>query len=132
VLIENGQTHIFFSRWEALTIPSVLLSGPEATLTSIRQLTPVEALLDTIWAEGGVLLDVDTHRVLFWGGNAIAERPYLRRPLLAVLPFLWPTWSIDWARFGVAEETTNAPFSLAILRQMASWPLSPPNAQPPP
>jgi hypothetical protein len=32
--------------WGMLTIPSVLLSGPEATLAFIHQLTPVEALLD--------------------------------------------------------------------------------------
>lgn len=69
MIIEHGQTQIFFSRWGALTIPSVLLSGPAGTLEYIRQLTPDEALLDNVWAEGGVLVNVDTHRTLFWGGR---------------------------------------------------------------
>ncbi|HYL45046.1 MAG TPA: hypothetical protein VEU97_16815 [Ktedonobacteraceae bacterium] len=107
VIIENGQSHIFYSRWGALTIPSVLLSGPEGTLEYIRQLSPDEALLDNIWAEGGVLMDVDAHRALFWGGDAIALQPYLRRPLLAALSLLWPGWSIDWALFGVADLARN-------------------------
>jgi hypothetical protein len=103
VIVENGQAQIFFSRWGALTIPSVLLSGPEGTLEYICQLTPDESLLNNVWAEGGVLVNVDTHRALFWGGNSIAEHPYLRRPLLTALSLLWPGWSIDWALFGVAD-----------------------------
>ena len=107
VIIENGQAQIFFSRWGAVTIPSVLLSGPERTLAYIRQLTPDESLLDDIWAEGGVLVNIDTQRALFWGGVSISMHPYLRRPLLAALRVLWPGWSIDWAMFGVADLARN-------------------------
>lgn len=103
VIIENRHAHIFFSRWGALDIPSVMLSGAEATLAYMRQLTPIDSLLNNVWAEGGILLDVDTHHALFWGGDSIALHPYLRRPLLAVLPLLWPGWSINWALFGVAD-----------------------------
>ncbi len=102
VIVEHGQAQIFYSRWGAVTIPSVLLSGPEGTLAYIRQLTPDESLLDDVWAEGGVLVNVDTHCALFWGGS-IATCPYLRRPLLAALSLLWSGWSIDWAQFGVAD-----------------------------
>jgi hypothetical protein len=107
VIVENGQAQIFYSRWGALTIPSVLLSGSKRTLEYIRQLTPDESLLDDVWAEGGVLVDVDIQRALFWGGDRIAVHPYLRRPLLAALPMLWPDWSIDWAKFGVADLARN-------------------------
>ncbi len=71
VIVEYGQAQIFFSRWGALTIPSVLLSGPEETLVYIRQLTPAESLLDNVWAESGVLVNVDTHHALFWGAIAL-------------------------------------------------------------
>jgi hypothetical protein len=90
-----------------VTIPSVLLAGPEGTLEYIRQLTPDDSLLDDVWAEGGVLVNVDTHRALFWGGDTIAVHPYLRRPLLAALSSLWPGWSIDWALFGVVDLARN-------------------------
>ena len=38
ILIEDGQLHIFYSHWGALTIPAVIASGPEATLAYIREL----------------------------------------------------------------------------------------------
>lgn len=65
VLIADGQPTIYFSRWGALRIPAVVLSGPEATLAYVRQLTPDDSLLDDTWAEGGMLLDLDAHRLLF-------------------------------------------------------------------
>lgn len=85
----------------------MLLSGPEGTLEYIRQLTPGESLLNDVWAEGGVLVNVDRQSTLFWGGDAIAEYSYLRRPLLAALSLLWPGWSIDWAPFGVEDLARN-------------------------
>jgi hypothetical protein len=103
VLIEDGQPSISFSRWGALSIPAVVLSGPEATLAYVRQLTPDDSLLEDTWAEGGMLLDLDAHRLLFWGGEMILWRPYLRRPLLKALPTLWPGWTVAWALFEMAD-----------------------------
>lgn len=53
VLIADGQPSIYFSRWGALSIPAVVLSGPEATLAYVHQLTPDDSLLEDTWAEGG-------------------------------------------------------------------------------
>jgi hypothetical protein len=103
VLIEQGQKQIFFSRWGALTTPAVLLSGPEKALKYIRELEPDDALMTNVFAEGGILYNADERRVLFWGGESIAGLPYLRRPLLKLLPLLWQGWSIDWAMYGVAD-----------------------------
>lgn len=103
VFIKNGQKQIFFSRWGAPTIPAVLLSGPEETLKYIRELEPDDALMTNVFAEGGILYNADERRVLFWGGDYIAGLPYLRRPLLKLLPVLWQGWSIDWAMYGVAD-----------------------------
>ena len=103
VLVEAEQMHIFYSHSGALTIPAVIASGPEATLAYIRELEPTEGLLEKVWIEGGILFNVDTRHALFWGGDSIAVHPYLRRPLLAALPLLWPGWSINWATFGVTD-----------------------------
>lgn len=102
VLIEDGHAQTFYSSWDALSTPAVMARGPEGALAYLHELTPDE-LMDQAWIEGGILLDVDTHRALFWGGDRIATRPYLRRPLLAALPLLWPGWSITWAMFGMAD-----------------------------
>lgn len=103
MLIENGQKQIFYSHFGAITVATVLLAGPEDTLKYIRELEPTEYLMNNIWAEGGILYNADERRVMFWGGDTIAAYPYLRRPLLKLLPALWPGWSIDWAMHGVAD-----------------------------
>ncbi|HLZ57194.1 MAG TPA: hypothetical protein VKR06_09630 [Ktedonosporobacter sp.] len=104
VLIKDRQLNIFYSHRGALAIPAVIASGPEATLAYIRELEPAQGLIGMLaLIEGGIFLDVDAHSVLFWGGDAIAGHPYLRRPLLAALPWLWPGWSIHWATYGIAD-----------------------------
>ena len=66
-------------------------------------LTPDDKLLDDTWAEGGMLLDLDARRLLFWGGMQFDTHPYLRRAFFKVLPSLWPNWSVAWSVFGVAD-----------------------------
>lgn len=103
VLIEEGHHHIYFSRWGALNLPAVLLSGPDATLAYMRGLTPDNTLLDCVWAEGGLVLDTDDQRLRFFGGINSDTAPYLRRPLLAALRMLWPGWAVGWATHGIAD-----------------------------
>jgi hypothetical protein len=103
VLLEGSTSHIYFSRWGALSIPAVLLSGPEATIDYVRSLTPTDGLLDCVWAEGGLVVDQNRRLVKFFGGQEIERKPYLRRPLLKALRTLWVGWTIEWATFGIAD-----------------------------
>lgn len=103
VLIEGGRPEIYFSRWGAPSIPAVLLSGPETTIAYVRALIPDDDLQDCVWAEGGVVLNLDRRELLFFGGGRIETTPYLRRPLLLALRACWPGWSVEWARFGIAD-----------------------------
>jgi hypothetical protein len=103
VIIEDGQPAIYFSRWGALTIPAVLLSGPDATTAYVRALTPDDALLDDTWAEGGLALHLGQRELRFFGGLVIESSPYLRRPLLRALRMLWQGWSVEWAAHGIAD-----------------------------
>ena len=103
VVIEGGRSEIYFSRWGAPYIPAVLLAGPEATVAYVRALTPDNDLLDCVWAEGGISLDIDQRELRFFGGVKVASAPYVRRLLLDVLRANWSGWSVDWARFGIAD-----------------------------
>lgn len=102
-LIEHGATRMFYSHWGAKSIPAQLLAGPERTIDYLRALDPAEKLLNSAWAEGAILLDIDKCRACFWGGEDIAYYPYLRRALLPALRQLWPGWTMEWATFGMAD-----------------------------
>lgn len=103
VLIEERTTQIYYSHWGAQSIPEQLLAGPKHTMTFLRTLKPDTKLLDTAWAEGGILLDSDRRRLLFWGGESISFCPYLRRVFLPVLRHLWSGWSAEWATQGIVD-----------------------------
>lgn len=103
VLIEDGTTQIYYSHWGAHRAPEHLLAGPKHTMAFLRTLKPATELLDTTWAEGGILLDADRRRLLFWGGEDISFCPYLRRVFLPVLGHLWPGWSVEWATQGIVD-----------------------------
>jgi hypothetical protein len=67
-------------------------------------LEPRNYLLNTTWAEGGILLDTtDGKTLLFFGGKAIDGRPYLRRLLLPALRVIWPGWRVSWATHGIVD-----------------------------
>lgn len=98
VIIQDGQHQIFFSRWGAVSIADLLLAGPDVTIALSSEGYPDENLLNDVWGEGGVLIDVDKRHLLFWSDYKIDE-PYLRRPYLTVLRTLWPTWTVEWSTF---------------------------------
>jgi hypothetical protein len=103
VLVEQGKPTMYYTHWGSKEIPALLLAGPERTWEYVQRATPCEELLDSVWAEGGLLIDRDHRRLLFWGGEDILCVPYLRRFLLPALRQLWPEWIVEWALHGVAD-----------------------------
>jgi len=103
VLVEKGESTIFYTPWGATVVPEVLLAGFARTRRYAQQLTPHIELMSEVWAEGAALIDDDQHRLLFWGGENIQYEPYLRRALLPALRFLWPGWTVEWAAHGIAD-----------------------------
>lgn len=114
-LIEHGVRSMYYSHWGAKGIPAQLLAGPERTVGYLRTLAPAEKLLDSAWAEGAILLDVDQRRVYFWGGEDIAYYPYLRRVLLPALRQLWPEWTMEWATFGMADIARHMGLDVSLV-----------------
>jgi hypothetical protein len=88
-LIEDGRLQLYFSRWGALTIPAVVLSGPEDTIAYVRNHTLTDGLLNNTWAEGVIFIDVDAKTMKRSGGDDIDLKPYLQRPLLKAVRSLW-------------------------------------------
>lgn len=78
--------------------------GPELALRyagSLRACSQSQ-WLDPAWADGGVLIDLDRSRLLFFGDELMVDMAQ-RRAMLAVLPDLWRGYSVGWAYDGLAE-----------------------------
>jgi hypothetical protein len=103
VLIEGTQAHLYYAHEGGLYVPSVMLTGPEATAAYMRRLAPDTSFMLWYWADGGILLDRNQLRARFWGGNDMNYQPFLRRPLLERLAEQWPGWRVEWASYGQAE-----------------------------
>ncbi|HET9980070.1 MAG TPA: hypothetical protein VFQ32_06490 [Ktedonobacterales bacterium] len=103
VIIEDGAIDIYYSHWGAMSVPAVVIDGPKATSDYIRDLSPFDRLMNDTWAEGGILLDADTHTLLFFGGKELPRRPDLRRLFLRAIRLTWPEWLISWATHGVVD-----------------------------
>jgi hypothetical protein len=104
VLIEGEVISVYYSKWGAQSVPTVVIDGPEATLAYIRDEGPTtESLMDDIWAEGGILLDMDRHALLFFGGENIMFSPPWQRIFLRMVRHVWQGWSIAWAGRGIID-----------------------------
>ncbi len=103
VLIEDGAIDIYYDKWGAQGVPAVVIDGSEATIASIRELAPTESLMDDIWAEGGILLDMDRRELLFFGGDSIRFSPPWQRILLHMMRRVWQGWSVAWAGRGIVD-----------------------------
>jgi hypothetical protein len=102
VLIEGGVISVYYSKWGAMEVPAVVIDGPEATRAYIRDEGPTtDSLLDDIWAEGGILLDLDRRALLFFGGENITFAPSWQRILLHMMRRVWQGWSVAWAARGL-------------------------------
>jgi hypothetical protein len=120
VLIEDGTTATYYSHWGAKVVPAVVLGGFAATRAYLRALAPADGLLDTVWAEGGILLDGSTHTLLFWGGELLRDRPDLRRLFLPSVRLRWPGWIVAWATHGVVDFAAHPGVAQALGQDSAS------------
>lgn len=57
--------------------------------------------MNDIWAEGGILLDIDGRALLFFGGENIRFSPPWQRIFLRMVRRVWPGWSVAWAGRGI-------------------------------
>ena len=102
VIIKERQINIYYSHWGAISIPKDIFYGPQITIDYIQSLQPVEALLDDLWCEGAVLVDLDNKQLVFWGGDAY-EYPSVRKYFISLLQLNWEGWGIRWAEQGIID-----------------------------
>lgn len=108
VLVEGGRHRLFYSHWGAMTIPEDFFWGPEIAGEYVRAHDPAHEWLDDKWAEGGVLIDMDHHVLLLYGGQSLEGQPLLTRTYCRLLLWTWPGWKIRWAHEGVSAPAEHA------------------------
>ena len=101
ILIENQEYEIYYAHWDANIIGRKLFYGADSLVQYIRPLSVSEKLLDTIWAEGSVVIDVDKQYLLFWGDEFLWHKPLLVKYFIKMLTdTTWKGWNIEWANEG--------------------------------
>lgn len=96
---------LFFDRWCAPTFPYELCEGPSHAMEFIqrkKQVDPVNGWLDTIWAEGGVVIDPIKKRLLFYSDDLDCCAND-RRVLFRRVQNAWEGWVIRWADNGIID-----------------------------
>ncbi|MDF1742288.1 MAG: hypothetical protein P1V19_01245 [Gimesia sp.] len=97
---------LFYSHWCANTLPRDLFWGSEHAIEFISQQRAVavkDGWLDTIWAEGGAVLDSQNKTFLLYGGEDLLYDVPLRRLFLKMLSAAWDDWTIHWAFEGIVD-----------------------------
>jgi len=104
ILIENQEYDVYYAHWDANIIGRKLFYGPDSLIQYIRPLSVSEKLLDTIWAEGSVLVDIDKQYLLFWGDEFLWHNSKLVTYFIKMLQdTTWREWNIEWAQEGQVD-----------------------------
>lgn len=97
---------LYYSHWCANTLPRDLFWSSEHALDFVRKQRPVavaDGWLDTIWAEGGAVIDLQSKTFLLFGGEDLLYDVPLRRLFLRMLTTSWQGWAIRWAFEGIVD-----------------------------
>ena len=103
VILEGDRREIYYSHWGATAIPQDVFMGPRACLDYFRSFTPQDDLLDDCWCEGAALIDLNEHRLCFYGGEDILNCQAYQRMEVEVLKPLWNNWRVEWAGQGLFD-----------------------------
>jgi hypothetical protein len=101
VIVEDGSWRLHYSHWVGCRVMDALVCGPAPALrftSAFRECGPTE-WTDPLWADGGVLIDLDRQRLLFFGDELMCEMS-VRRAVLDVLALTWPGFAVEWAYGG--------------------------------
>lgn len=101
VLKSGDRYTIHYDHWSATVIFRQLLHGPIGLADHIAGLKPDGALMNDVWAEAALIMDLDRKRVLIWGDDEGLEWPALRDYFLEMVrSCIWQGWEIRLAERG--------------------------------
>lgn len=105
VIVRNHSYELYYSHWCATTLPEDLFWGEPYAVQFIEAQRRVDETewLDDVWAEGGVVLDLEKKKLLFYGGEDLHYDLPLRQLFLKLMRQVWDGWEINWAHEGIVD-----------------------------
>lgn len=103
LLVDESGYELYYCQWCALSLVKEFFWGPEYAFRFIKQLPPAKGWLDTVWAEGGAMLDTHRNRMMLFGCDDITYDIPLRRVYHELIQLIWEGWQIDWAHNGIID-----------------------------
>ncbi|RXZ81933.1 hypothetical protein EBB07_13090 [Paenibacillaceae bacterium] len=122
IIIKDAAYSLYYSHWCANTMPNNLFWGPEAAVAFIERQEPTTGWLDSAWAEGGALVDLDRKYLLWYGGEDTKYEIPLRRHLIRMMQPLWPGWTIEWAAAGILDMAAYLGYPSVKLQSLSKEP----------
>lgn len=97
ILVENNNTKTFYSHWSGNITPRILAQGLKFCENYFKKYDETNWLLDNAWAEGGILIDKDNRKILFFSLEFL-ETIALQNAFIKLLQQkIWFGWNINWA-----------------------------------
>ena len=105
IILEKGIYTLYYDHWAANSLDSYLFWGPDRAVSYFRshEKSGEDYWLDTVWCEGGAVIDLDKKVLLFFGGEDIYYDVLLRRMYLKLMVYMWPGYEIRWAYNGILD-----------------------------
>ncbi|MEM7331634.1 MAG: hypothetical protein AAF490_06055 [Chloroflexota bacterium] len=106
VIFENQNWQLYYDHWCANRLDIELFWGPDIAKNFIQQRQPLDSKnswLNSVWCEGGCIIDFDIKLLLWFGGIDILYSIPLRRAYLALQQEQWEGWIIQWANNGIID-----------------------------
>jgi hypothetical protein len=103
IVITGESYELYYSHWDALSLPFDMFWGPEHAITHIynQEKRENDRWLDDVWAEGGALVDPYQKVLLLFGGESLDQDVLLLHTYLQLLKAVWMGWDVRWVDEGI-------------------------------
>lgn len=106
VIRKNGINTYLYDRSFATGIMPDLFYGLDSTLDLLSRGRDRgdETILDDVWGEGGVIVDLDAKVLMFWGSDVLFDNVPLIPHLINLMEtFTWKGWDVRHAQWGMSS-----------------------------
>jgi len=105
ILVKNQKATIYYAHWDACVMAHKMLYGPDLLISYIQHNLDYDSeLLQEIWCEASIVINLDQKEVLFWESEHVLNHPQLVAYFIEMLEkTTWAGWKLHWAMEGHFE-----------------------------